>query len=117
MGIKKSVHLRRSRNGGSFGRPRRCSSVKAAARIDFPSPPRVSCPVREFLFENCGRPASRLVADQNLSPRHLLLFMRRLLRSKVFSKYVSCFFVQTGGGRVSMYVRRYSELRNSWKTG
>ena len=50
LGISK-----RSRNGGSFGRPRRCSSVKAAARI---------------------RPASRLASGQNLSPRHLLLFMR-----------------------------------------
>jgi hypothetical protein len=52
--------------------------LKPTAGIGFPSPARFSGPTRAVLFENCGCPASRLAASQNLSPRHLLLFMRRL---------------------------------------
>jgi len=52
--------------------------LKPATGIGFPSPTS-QAPKRDVLFENCGHPASRLVASQNLWPRHLLPFMRWLL--------------------------------------
>ena len=58
-------------SGGSFGRPLCCSSVTAP----------------------CGdAPFSRLAAGQNLSPRHLLPFMRCLPRpiSTFFTPFLSC---------------------------
>jgi hypothetical protein len=56
--------------------------MRAASRVGFPSPPRVSRPKETIAVAICG------AAGPNLWPRHLLLFMRWLLAAKT----------QRGGG-------------------
>jgi hypothetical protein len=52
-----------------------------APRVDFPSPA-IQVPTRDVRFAQSSQPtagmlsASRLASGQNLSPRHLLLFMK-----------------------------------------